>query len=172
MTVPEKARKRVERLREEVERHNHLYYVLDRPEISDAEYDALYRELAELEARHPELATPYSPTQRVGAPPAEAFREVRHYARMYSLDNVSSLDELQAWAKRVERDVSGVDFFCELKIDGVAVALVYEDGRYVRGATRGGRGRGRGRHRQHPHDPRRAGAPAGHETAEADRGAR
>ncbi len=137
MTVPEKTRKRVERLREEVERHNHLYYVLDRPEISDAEYDALYRELAELEERHPELATPYSPTQRVGAPPAEAFRAVRHYARMYSLDNVSSLEELQAWAKRVEREVGGVDFFCELKIDGVAVALVYEDGRYVRGATRG-----------------------------------
>jgi DNA ligase (NAD+) len=137
MTIPEKARRRAEWLREEIERHNHLYYVLDSPEISDAEYDALYRELAELEERHSELATPASPTQRVGALPAEAFRTVRHHVRMYSLDNVVSLEELQAWAKRVERQVGDVDFFCELKIDGVAVALVYEDGRYVRGATRG-----------------------------------
>ena len=115
MTVAETARKRAERLREEIERHNHLYYVLDHPEISDAEYDALYRELAEIEKRHPELVTPDSPTQRVGAPPAEAFRAVRHHGRMYSLDNVFSLEELQAWAKRIKREGSDVDFFCELK---------------------------------------------------------
>ena len=111
MTIPEKARRRAEWLREEIERHNHLYYVLDCPEISDAEYDALYRELAELEERHSKLATPASPTQRVGALPAETFRTVRHHLRMYSLDNIFSLEELQAWAKRVEREVGGVDFF-------------------------------------------------------------
>jgi DNA ligase (NAD+) len=131
------ARRRVEELRAEIDRHNYLYYVLDRPEISDAEYDRLYRELVELEERYPELRTPDSPTQRVGAPPAEAFAPVRHHARMYSLDNAFTREELAAWVERVRRAVGEVTFACELKIDGVACAMVYEDGRFVRGATRG-----------------------------------
>ena len=131
------ARKRIDQLRRELDRHLHLYHVLDAPEISDAEYDRLYRELVELEEQHPGLVTPDSPTQRVGGPPSEAFAPVRHHARMYSLDNAFSQEELKAWADRVARGVSNVTFACELKIDGVAVALTYEDGRYVRGATRG-----------------------------------
>lgn len=132
-----RARRRVEELRRLIEHHNYLYYVLAAPEISDAEWDALYRELADLEAAHPELVTPDSPTQRVGAPPAEAFAPVRHRARMYSLDNAFTGEELAAWAERVSKAVGAVTYACELKIDGVAVALTYEDGRYVRGATRG-----------------------------------
>ena len=132
-----RARKRTDELRKELDRHLHLYHVLDAPEISDAEYDVLYRELVELEEQFPELVTPESPTQRVGGPPSEAFAPVRHHARMYSLDNAFSQEELKAWAERVGRGVSDVTFACELKIDGVAVALTYEDGRYVRGATRG-----------------------------------
>jgi DNA ligase (NAD+) len=132
-----RARKRIEGLRRELDRHLHLYHVLDRPEISDADYDVLYRELVELEEQHPDLVTQDSPTQRIGGPPSEAFAPVRHHARMYSLDNAFSQEELKAWADRVARGVSDVTFACELKIDGVAVALTYEDGRYVRGATRG-----------------------------------
>ncbi|MEX2554944.1 MAG: NAD-dependent DNA ligase LigA [Actinomycetota bacterium] len=132
-----RARKRIEGLRRELDRHLHLYHVLDRPEISDAEYDLLYRELVELEEQHPDLVTQDSPTQRIGGPPSEAFAPVRHHARMYSLDNAFSEEELKAWADRVARGVSDVTFANELKIDGVAVALTYEDGRYVRGATRG-----------------------------------
>jgi len=132
-----RARKRIEELRRELDRHLHLYHVLDRPEISDAEYDVLYRELVELEEQHPDLVTQDSPTQRIGGSPSEAFAPVRHHARMYSLDNAFSQEELKAWADRVARGVSDVTFACELKIDGVAVALTYEDGRYIRGATRG-----------------------------------
>ena len=132
-----RARKRIEELRKELDRHLHLYHVLDAPEITDAEYDALYRELAELEEQFPDLVTPDSPTQRVGGPPSEAFAPVKHHARMYSLDNAFSQEELKAWAFRVARDVRDVTFANELKIDGVAVALTYEDGVFVRGATRG-----------------------------------
>ena len=133
----ERARKRADKLRAELDRHGHLYYVLDTPQITDAEYDRMYQELVELEESHPDLVTPESPTQRVGGAPSEAFAPVRHHARMYSLDNAFSREELQAWADRVSRSVSGVTFVCELKIDGVAVALTYADGAYVRGATRG-----------------------------------
>ena len=132
-----RARKRIDELRKELDRHLHLYHVLDAPEISDAEYDVLYRELVELEELFPDLITPESPTQRVGGPPSEAFAPVKHRARMYSLDNAFSPEELKAWVDRVARGVGDVTFACELKIDGVAVALTYEDGRYVRGATRG-----------------------------------
>ncbi len=132
-----RARKRIEGLRAELDKHLHRYHVLDAPEITDAEYDRIYRELVELEEQHPDLVTPESPTQRVGGPPSEAFAPVRHHARMYSLDNAFSQEELKAWADRIERGVGNVTFVCELKIDGVAVALTYEDGRYVRGATRG-----------------------------------
>jgi len=133
----ERARKRAAKLRDEIDKHSHLYHVEDKPQISDAEYDKLYRELVDLETEHPELVTLDSPTQRVGGAPSEAFAPVKHNARMYSLDNAFSIDELKAWADRVARGVSNVSFVCELKIDGLAVALLYEKGAYVRGATRG-----------------------------------
>ena len=127
---------RAEQLRAEIEHHNIRYHQLDDPEISDAEYDALVRELAAIEEQHPELRTATSPTQTVGAP--ALFAPVKHLQRMMSLDNAVSFDELVAWGKRMERFISGdVDYVCELKIDGVAMSLLYEDGRYVRAATRG-----------------------------------
>ncbi|PLS75068.1 MAG: NAD-dependent DNA ligase LigA [Actinobacteria bacterium] len=129
---------RAEELRANVEHHDIAYHQLDAPEISDADYDALVRELAAIEEAHPDLATPGSPTQRVGAAPSALFAPVQHRSRMMSLDNVTSLEELLAWGKRMERFISGdVDYVCELKIDGVAISLLYEDGRYVRAATRG-----------------------------------
>jgi DNA ligase (NAD+) len=132
------AKLRVEELREQINHHNYRYHVLDDPEISDAEYDQLVRELRELEDRFPELVTPDSPTQRVGARPADLFAPVTHRTPMLSLDNVFTMEELEAWGRRVERIIgSGARYACELKIDGVAVALTYESGGYVRGATRG-----------------------------------
>lgn len=127
------------KLRQAIEQHNYRYYILDAPEITDAEFDELIRELRDLEAQYPDLVTPDSPTQRVGIAPAEAFAAVRHRQAMLSLDNVFSDEELQAWGARVERTLGGreVDFVCELKIDGAAVSLTYEDGRFARGATRG-----------------------------------
>jgi DNA ligase (NAD+) len=132
------ARKRAEELREQINYHSYRYHVLDEPEVSDFDYDRLIRELQELEEEFPELITPDSPTQRVGAPAAELFRPVRHRARMLSLDNAFSWEELEAWGKRVERAI-GVDarFACELKIDGLAVVVSYEQGRLTGGATRG-----------------------------------
>lgn len=133
-----KAAARIDELRAQIEHHNYLYYVQDRPQISDTEYDTLYRELVEIEEKYPELVTRESPTQRVGAAPSEAFAPVKHLAKMYSLDNAFSRQELQAWADRVERSVGkDVAYVCELKIDGVAVTVVFEDGRFIRSATRG-----------------------------------
>jgi DNA ligase (NAD+) len=133
-----KAKVRVEELRERLNYHSYRYHVLDDPEVSDAEYDELMNELRGLEERFPELVTPDSPTQRVGATPTDLFAPVQHRTPMLSLDNAFSSDELQAWATRVERGVgSGADYSCELKIDGVAVALTYEDGVLTKGATRG-----------------------------------
>src|SRR5581483_5971618 len=132
------AKLRVEELREQLNYHAYRYHVLDDPEISDAEYDELMRELVELEERFPELVTPDSPTQRVGVTPTDLFAPVQHRAVMLSLDNAFSPDELRAWAARIERAVGpDVRYACELKIDGVAVALTYERGSLVRGATRG-----------------------------------
>jgi DNA ligase (NAD+) len=133
------ARRRAVHLRQVIEQHNYRYYILDAPEITDAAFDQLMRELRDLEARFPDLVTPDSPTQRVGVAPAEAFAAVRHRQAMLSLDNVFSDEELQTWGARVERALGAreVDFVCELKIDGAAVSLTYEDGRFVRGATRG-----------------------------------
>jgi DNA ligase (NAD+) len=132
------AKLRVEELREQLNYHAYRYYVLDDPEISDAEYDQLMQELERLEERFPELVTPDSPTQRVGTTPSELFAPVQHRSVMLSLDNVFSEAELKAWATRVERGVGpDVRYFCELKIDGVAVALTYEKGLLVKGATRG-----------------------------------
>ncbi len=129
---------RAAELRGLIEHHNDRYYRLDDPEISDAEYDDLVRELRAIEETHPELRTPESPTQRVGEAPTGAFPPVRHLAPMMSLDNVTDFVELSAWGKRMERYISGdVDYVCELKIDGIAMSLLYEDGRFVRAATRG-----------------------------------
>ncbi|MGI9022642.1 MAG: NAD-dependent DNA ligase LigA [Acidimicrobiales bacterium] len=129
---------RAAELRRQVEHHTHRYYDLDDPEISDAEFDALVRELRSIEEAHPELVTADSPTQKVGGTVSAAFSEVRHRTPMMSLDNAFSFEELVAWGKRMERYIAGdVDFVCELKIDGIAISLLYEDGRYVRAATRG-----------------------------------
>lgn len=127
-------------LRGELERHNHLYYVLDAPELSDAEYDELYDELKRLEEEHPELWTPASPTARVGAAPSEGFRKVEHLTPMGSLDKVTSAETLGKWAEDVRKRLGTdepVTYVTEPKIDGSAVSLVYEKGVLVRGATRG-----------------------------------
>ncbi len=133
------AAERAGQLREEINRHNRLYYVLDRPEISDAAYDILMRELRALEEQYPELVTPDSPTHRVGAPPAEGFAEVQHPVPMLSLSNAFDQEELRAWHRRATGLLDGAEFdmVCELKIDGLAVALTYRDGILVHGATRG-----------------------------------
>ena len=137
--VDSKVALRAAALRDDLNRHNHLYYVLDRPEISDGQYDELIRELREIESQHPDLLTPDSPTQRVGAEPAQGFADVRHSVPMLSLANAFDDDELFAWHTRVSGllDVETFDMVCELKYDGLAVALTYEDGVFVRGATRG-----------------------------------
>ncbi len=122
------APRQIEKLREELRRHEHLYYVLDAPEISDPEYDALMNQLKRLEADHPELVTPDSPTQRVGGKPAEGFRKAAHSRPMLSLDNAYSIDELRDWDRRV-RELAGnlpVDYTTELKLDGLSVALNYQ----------------------------------------------
>ena len=138
MTCSTNPAARADELRAEIAHHNRLYHELDEPEVSDADYDALVRELQVIEETHPELLTPTSPTQTVGSAPSALFAPVRHRARMMSLDNAMSFEELLAWGKRMERFISGdVDYGCELKIDGVAISLVYEDGRYVQAATRG-----------------------------------
>jgi len=135
----DKVKQRVEELRSSINYHNYRYYVLDSPEISDAEYDKLMRELKQLEAEHPELITPDSPTQRVGAPPLEAFGVLEHPQPLLSLANVFSYEELAAWHKRASNLLGGrqFDLICEPKIDGLAVALTYVDGLLVTGATRG-----------------------------------
>jgi DNA ligase (NAD+) len=133
------AKVRVEELREQINHHSYRYHVLDDPEVSDAEYDELVNELRRLEDAFPELITPDSPTQLVGAPPTDLFAPVEHRAPMLSLDNAFSFAELGAWNERVGRGLGGPadGFVCELKIDGVACALTYERGRLVRAATRG-----------------------------------
>lgn len=130
---------RADALRREIEHHAYRYYALDAPEISDAAYDDLVRELERIEAAYPELVTPESPTQRVGAPPSETFAPVRHMRRMYSLDNAMTLEELDAWFDRLGPDVieRGCAFVAELKIDGSALALTYQGGALLRAATRG-----------------------------------
>ncbi len=132
-------RERLNLLRTQIDSHNHRYFVLDDPEISDGEYDALMSELRRLEERRPDLVTADSPTQRVGAEPAEGFSEVRHPVPMLSLSNAFDPDQFLAWKERaaalLERD--DFDLVCELKYDGLAVALTYEDGVLARGATRG-----------------------------------
>jgi DNA ligase (NAD+) len=132
------ARMRAETLRALILEHDRRYYLLDQPSISDAEYDDLQRELRAIEASHPELVVRDSPTQRVGGRPSELFAPVHHASPMLSLDNVFSAEDLTAWALKLERGAEGaIEYVCELKIDGLAVSLVYEQGEFVRGATRG-----------------------------------
>jgi len=135
----EKVKARIEELRALINYHNYRYYVLDSPEISDAEYDELMRELRELEGKYPQFITPDSPTQRVGAAPIEEFGTVEHPLPMLSLANAFSYEELKAWHKRTTKFLGGrgFDMVCELKMDGLAVALTYEDGLLKTGATRG-----------------------------------
>ena len=130
---------RAEELRRELNYHNHRYYTLDDPVISDGQYDLLLRELREIEAEHPELLTADSPTQRVGGEPSSAFAEVEHSRPMLSLGNAFDFAELAAWHRRISGLLDGdaFDMVCELKIDGLAVNLTYEDGVLVQGATRG-----------------------------------
>lgn len=130
---------RVDRLREAIRRHDYLYYVKDRPEISDGEYDRLFRELLDVEQAHPELVTPDSPSQRVGAPPLEALGKVRHERAMLSLDSLVNPEDVDAFDVRMKRElgVEQVAYTAEPKFDGLSVELVYDDGRFVRGATRG-----------------------------------
>jgi DNA ligase (NAD+) len=138
------AEQRAGELRRELERHNRLYYVLDDPEVGDDEYDALLDELRAIEAEHPELRTPDSPTQRVGAPPLDRFEQVEHHEQMLSLGNARNEEELRAWEnrlanylKRLDITASQFSYTTEPKIDGLAISLTYEDGVLVRGATRG-----------------------------------
>ncbi len=135
----EAARKRIEALRTEIRRHDYLYYVKDRPEISDSEYDRLFRELVELETAYPDLITSDSPTQRVGAPPLDELAKVAHEKPMLSLDSVADQEEVLAFDKRMKRElgVETIEYTAEPKYDGLSVELVYDDGRFVRGATRG-----------------------------------
>ena len=131
---------RAAELRRLIERANQAYYVLDKPELSDAEYDRLFRELQELESKHPELQTPDSPTHRVGAPPAGAFKKHRHLVPMLSLANAFNEKELAEWEERNARlspEVKTGGYTLEVKIDGAAVSLTYQDGMFVTGATRG-----------------------------------
>jgi DNA ligase (NAD+) len=133
------AQQRVEELRAQINHHNYRYFVLDDPEISDAEFDAMMRELRTLEAEHPELQDPDSPTQRVGSEPVAAFGAVQHRVSLLSLANAFTADELRAWHRRTSALAEREDFkmVAEPKIDGLAVALVYENGRLAQGATRG-----------------------------------
>ena len=136
----EAVRSRIEALVAEIDRHNRLYHLEDRPEISDADYDRLFRELSDLEAAHPELARPDSPTRRVGAPPAEGFAEFEHFVPMLSLDNAMDEEELRAFDERVRRRLGvepPLEYLAEPKLDGASVDLVYREGSLAVGATRG-----------------------------------
>jgi len=142
MAAPESATARAGVLREAIERHNYRYYVLDAPEVPDAEYDRLFRELQQLETQYPELLTADSPTQRVGGAPLPEFEEVQHAVPMLSLNNAFGEDEVRAFDRRVRETLDiaqadEVEYAAELKFDGLAVSLTYEKGLFIRGATRG-----------------------------------
>jgi len=135
----EKEASKIENLREKIRHHEHLYYVLDAPELNDADFDQLMQELKKLEAGNPELITPDSPTQRVGGKPREGFVKVVHSRPMLSLDNAYNEEELRDWDRRA-RELAGsekIEYVCELKLDGMSMALTYEQGRLLRGVTRG-----------------------------------
>ncbi len=144
MSAPKAAKDRAAKLRRELEDHNYRYYVLDDPTVDDDAYDALLDELRRLEAEHPDLVTPDSPTQRVGAEPVEFLTKVTHRQPMLSLGNARSEEELRAWIERMRNHLAreGIEdpqfeFVCEPKIDGLAISLTYENGTLVHGATRG-----------------------------------
>ncbi|HEB83314.1 MAG TPA: NAD-dependent DNA ligase LigA [Gammaproteobacteria bacterium] len=138
--MPQSIQKQIDKLREQLRYHSYRYYVLDDPEIPDAEYDRLYKQLEKLEAEHPELVTPDSPTQRVGAAPLSAFEQIKHEIPMLSLDNVFSEEDLRAFYQRVQDRLNSdeeIEFVAEPKLDGLAISIRYEDGRLVYAATRG-----------------------------------
>lgn len=137
--MPLSVSQEIEQLRAEIERHNHLYYVLNQPELSDADYDALYRKLEQLEARHPEFLSPDSPTQRVGAAPSQSFASIEHSIAMLSFGNAFDVDGLRDFDRRIRSllNADEVIYVAEPKLDGLAVELVYRDGRLVSGSTRG-----------------------------------
>ena len=137
------AKQRIEKLKKEINRHRHLYHVLDKQEISDAALDSLKKELFDLEQEFPDLITSDSPTQRVGGKPLKKFKKVKHEERMLSFDDAFSEEDMEDWLKRLENYLGrelgrGKDvFYCELKLDGLAIELVYENGVLVQGSTRG-----------------------------------
>jgi DNA ligase (NAD+) len=140
MTTKKDIEYRIQKLRGEIDEHNYRYYVLDAPVISDAAYDRLFRELQELEAAHPELITPDSPTQRIGAAPLKKFAEIKHEIPMLSLENAFDEDEVEAFDKRIKQKLEthkDIEYVCEPKLDGVAVSMLYENGILIQGATRG-----------------------------------
>src|SRR5215475_2345863 len=145
MSTKKTAEEQIQTLRDQIRHHEHLYYVLDSPEISDAEYDSLMNQLKKLEAEHPELITPDSPTQRVGGKPREGFAKVAHSRPMLSLDNAYDEGELRAWEQRVRGALAGSEtlrYVCELKLDGLSLALQYGanthgSAQLERGVTRG-----------------------------------
>src|SRR5690349_7815979 len=140
------AEERLKELRDAIRHHEECYYIRNAPEISDEAFDQLLHELERLEAEHPELVTPDSPTQRVAGRPIEGFQTVEHLVPMLSLDNAYNEEELRAFDERVRKGAGAADapvaYVAELKIDGLSLALTYEDGRLVRGATRGDGSRG------------------------------
>ncbi|MCJ7656723.1 MAG: NAD-dependent DNA ligase LigA [Candidatus Atribacteria bacterium] len=137
--IPDNIIKKIEELREKIRNHNYCYYVLDDPTVSDAEYDQLMKELEDWETKYPQYITPSSPTQRVGIEPVSKFTTVKHIAPMLSLANAFSTEELRAFDQRIKKLIpeQKLEYVVELKIDGLAVALVYENGIFIRGATRG-----------------------------------
>ncbi len=137
--MSESDRQKIEQFRKDIQRHDHLYYVKDQPEITDREYDRLMEQLKQLEAKHPEWVTPESPTQRVGGAPAEGFDTVVHKVPMLSLDNTYNVEELRDFHKRVVKNLGTeeIEYVVELKIDGLGVSLTYKNGKFVQGATRG-----------------------------------
>jgi DNA ligase (NAD+) len=139
MVIPKEKQRRAATLREQINYHNYRYYVLDNPEIPDAEYDRLLRELEGLEAEYPDLVTTDSPTQRVGAAPLKEFSEVRHEVPMLSLSNAFSEEELEAFDRRARERLGSdrITYAAEPKLDGLAISLLYENGVLVRAATRG-----------------------------------
>jgi len=137
--TPKEAKKRIEKLKEEINYHRYIYHVLDRQEISDAALDSLKHELYKLEQQYPEFITPDSPTQRVGGKPLEEFEKVRHEVPMLSMEDVFSPDELEEWKERIQKLLphEKFDYYAEIKMDGLAVSLIYEDGIFKVGSTRG-----------------------------------
>ena len=135
-------KKQIEELREKLNHYNYAYYVENNPVVSDYEFDQMLRQLQDLELAHPEFADPNSPTARVGSDLTNSFESVDHAFPMLSLSNTYSLDELHEWIEKITKEVGQVEFVCELKFDGTAISLTYENGRLLRGVTRGDGSRG------------------------------